>query len=85
LTSLDTFVVRQLQPFFANVKKRLIKSPKVYLRDPGLLHALMRIKKEDLEATLPSGPPGRFIVEQIIAAKPDDWEAYFYRTSAGRR
>jgi hypothetical protein len=81
----DTFVVRQLQPFFANVKKRLVKSPKVYLRDPGLLHALMRIKeREDLEAHPSVGASWEgFIVEQIIAAKPDDWEAYFYRTSAG--
>lgn len=81
----DTFVVRQLQPFFANVKKRLIKSPKVYLRDAGLFHTLMRIKeKEDLDAHPSAGASWEgFIIEQIIAAKPDGWEAYFYRTSAG--
>ncbi|MDD3845901.1 MAG: ATP-binding protein [Syntrophorhabdaceae bacterium] len=81
----DTFVVRQLQPFFVNVKKRLIKSPKVYIRDPGLFHALMRIKeRDDLDAHPCAGASWEgFVIEQIIAIKPDDWEAYFYRTSAG--
>jgi len=43
----DTFIVRQLQPYHANIKKRLTKSPKVYIRDSGLLHALLRVKTLD--------------------------------------
>lgn len=81
----DTFIVRQLQPFFANVKKRLIKSPKIYVRDSGLFHTLMRIKeREDLDSHPSAGVSWEgFIIEQVIAAKPENWDAYFYRTSAG--
>ena len=43
----DTFMLRQLVPFFTNAKKRLVKTPKVYLRDSGLLHALVRIQDFD--------------------------------------
>jgi len=81
----DTFVVRQLQPFFINVRKRLIKSPKIYIRDAGLLHNLMRIKqKEDLDVHPSLGASWEgFAIEQILSAKPEGWEAYFYRTAAG--
>lgn len=81
----DTFIVRQLQPFFANVKKRLIKSPKIYVRDSGLFHTLMQIReREDLDAHPSAGASWEgFIIEQVIAAKPDNWDAFFYRTSAG--
>lgn len=81
----DTFIVRQLQPFFVNVKKRLIKSPKIYVRDSGLFHTLMRIKeREDLDSHPSAGVSWEgFIIEQVIAAKPENWDAYFYRTSAG--
>ncbi|MBS3908044.1 MAG: ATP-binding protein [Actinobacteria bacterium] len=68
-----------------NTKKRLIKSPKVFIRDSGLLHALLGIRTfEDLQ-----GHPGLgsswegFIVEQIIGLIPKNWRAFFYRTSAG--
>ena len=43
----DTFMVRQLQPWAGNIKKRLVKSPKVYLRDSGLLHALFGLGTQD--------------------------------------
>ena len=81
----DTFIVRQLQPFFANVRKRLIRSPKIYVRDSGLFHTLMRIReREDLDAHPSAGASWEgFIIEQIIAAKPEGWDAHFYRTSAG--
>ena len=81
----DTFIVRQLQPFFSNVKKRLIKSPKIYVRDSGLFHTLMRIKeRNDLDAHPSAGASWEgFIIEQVIAAKPGHWDAFFYRTSAG--
>lgn len=80
----DTFMIRQLQPFFGNVKKRLVKSPKVYIRDTGLLHTLLKIYSyDDLTANpiLGSSWEG-FCVEQIIALKPSKYDAYFYRTQS---
>ena len=53
----QTFLIRSLQPLHANVKKRLTKSPKVYLRDSGLLHALLGIRDSDDLAGHPSVGP----------------------------
>ena len=81
----ETFITRQLQPYHFNIKKRLIKSPKVYIRDSGLFHALLKIRTmNDLQEhpTLGSSWEG-FIIEQLIGSLPADWETYFYRTSAG--
>src|SRR5208337_1189179 len=50
----DTFMLRQLVPYFTNAKKRLVKTPKVYLRDSGLLHALLRIQDSDDLAAHPA-------------------------------
>ena len=64
----DTFVVRQLQPWWYNTKKRLVKRPKVYMRDSGLLHALFSAETE--EETLSHPQLGAswegFAVEQAI-------------------
>ncbi len=81
----ETFIVRQLQPYHFNVKKRLVKSPRVYIRDSGLLHALSRIRMfEDLQEHPGLGSSWEgFIIEQIIGAIPKNWQAYFYRTGAG--
>jgi predicted AAA+ superfamily ATPase len=80
----DTFMIRQLQPFFANIKKRLIKSPKVYIRDTGLLHTLLKIYSfDDLMANPVLGSSWEgFCIEQIIALKPSSYDIYFYRTQA---
>ena len=81
----ETFIVRQIQPYHSNIKKRLIKSPKVYIRDSGLLHTLLNIRTiEDLHShpSLGSSWEG-FIVEQILGILPERWQAYFYRTGAG--
>ena len=81
----ETFIVRRLVPYHLNLKKRLIKSPKVYIRDSGLLHALLRLRtSEDLQAhpSLGSSWEG-FVIEQIAGVIPESWEIYFYRTSAG--
>ena len=81
----DTFVVRQLQPFHANLKKRLVKAPKVYVRDSGLLHTLLGI--EDFEAL--HGHPSLgasfegFVIEQILAMLPDRVTANYFRTHSG--
>jgi hypothetical protein len=81
----ETFIVRQLEPFYPNIKKRLIKSPKVYIRDPGLLHALLRIKElDDLFAHPVVGPSWEgFVIEEIKKILPEDTPLYFYRTGAG--
>ncbi len=81
----ETFVVRALQPWYANVKKRMIKSPKVYIRDTGLLHALLRIATlNDLRAHPVAGSSWEgHVVEQLLGLLPRDWQAHFYRTSDG--
>jgi predicted AAA+ superfamily ATPase len=80
----QTYMVRSLRPYNANLKKRLVKSPKVYIRDSGVLHALLEI--ESMDALLGHPVVGfsweGMCIEQIIAAKPD-WRASFYRTSSG--
>ncbi len=81
----QTFVARSLSPYFNNLKKRLTKSPKIYIRDTGLLHVLLNTKTFDVL----QGHPvvGRswetFVIEQIINITPNFWKYYFYRTSAG--
>ncbi len=70
LTSL--FILRRLPPFVANVRKRLVKSPKVYIRDSGLVHALLRIGDFDTLAGHPvSGASWEgFVIENLLAAAP---------------
>lgn len=81
----DTFIVRQLKPWFANTGKRLTKAPKVYLRDTGLLHSLLQLGSYELLM----GHPGvgssweGFVIEQILATLPAGYQAFFYRTTAG--
>jgi len=81
----DLLLVRRLQPWHANVGKRLVKSPKVYVRDSGIVHALLAIEDKD---TLVSHPVlgaswEGFVVEQVLAAAPEGIVGHFYRTSAG--
>jgi predicted AAA+ superfamily ATPase len=80
----QTFMVRVLPPLMANIKKRLIKTPKVYLRDTGILHALLEIENiEDLLGHPIAGVSWEgWCIEQILAVMPD-WRASFYRTSSG--
>lgn len=80
----ETFMIRQLQPFFGNVKKRLVKSPKVYIRDSGLLHTMLKIYSyDDLCANPILGASWEgFCLEQIIALKPRKYDTYFYRTQS---
>ena len=81
----DLLLVRRLQPWHANVKKRLVKSPKVYLRDSGILHTLLQIP--EFEALLGNPKLGDswegFVIENIVSALPVAVQPYFYRTSAG--
>ena len=81
----ETFIVRQMKPYHATIKKRLIKSPKVYIRDSGLLHALLGINSlEYLQAHPTAGSSWEgFIIEQIYGLIPEGREVFFYRTNAG--
>lgn len=81
----DLLLVRRLAPWHGNVKKRLVKSPKIYVRDSGLVHALLGVA--DREALLAHPVAGGswegLVIESLIAAAPSGAEAYFYRTAAG--
>jgi hypothetical protein len=80
-----SFLLRRLAPYFSNASKRLVKSPKVYLRDTGLLHNLFRTF--DLEAL--QGHPGLghswegYVIEQVIREAPEFSDFFFYRTQNG--
>lgn len=84
-TLVDTMVVRRLQPHLANVGKRLVKSPKVYVRDSGLLHALLGLGTvADLQGHPVAGASWEgFVVEQVAARLPAGGQIGFYRTAAG--
>ena len=79
-----TFLVRVLPPYVGNIKKRLVKSPKVYIRDSGILHSLLAIESmEDLFANPIYGASYEgYVIENILAELPR-WQPAFYRTSNG--
>ncbi len=81
----DTYMLRQLQPWEGNVAKRLIKSPKIYLRDSGILHYLLGIESKDklLSNPMLGASWEGFVVEQIAAVIPERSNMYFYRTVTG--
>jgi predicted AAA+ superfamily ATPase len=81
----DLLLVRRLPPWHANLGKRLVKSPKVYVRDSGLVHALLGIA--DKEALLAHPVVGQswecFVIENLLACAPDGVQGHFYRSSSG--
>ena len=81
----DAMMLRRLEPFFANLGKRLVKSPKVYVRDSGLLHALLNIQSfDDLLGHPVVGHSWEgFVIEQIASDMPAFSEINFYRTASG--
>lgn len=81
----DTLMVRRLEPHFVNLGKRLVKSPKVYVRDSGLLHSLLAIHEvNDLLGHPSTGASWEgFVVEQIANHLPRGASMSFYRTVAG--
>ena len=81
----DLMLVRRLQPWHENAGKRLVKSPKVYVRDSGLVHALLGLGTLEglLGHPVTGGSWEGFCLETLIAAAPAGTEPYFYRTSAG--
>ena len=81
----DLLLVRRLRPFQANTGKRLVKSPKVYVRDGGLVHALLGIEDHNALAGHPvvGASWEGFVIENLLAAAPHRSMASFYRTAAG--
>ena len=81
----DLLLVRRLPPYFINVGKRLVKSPRVYIRDSGLVHALLGIG--DFDTLLGHPVIGAswegFVIENLLAVAPPHTSASFYRTAAG--
>ncbi|MCF6177526.1 MAG: ATP-binding protein [Victivallaceae bacterium] len=79
-----TFILRILSPITCNIKKRLVKSPKIYFRDQGIFHQLLEIDSfNDLLSNVALGSSWEgFAIEQIISCNPE-WKYYFYRTSNG--
>lgn len=80
-----TYMLRRLQPLQANLGKRLVKSPKVYLRDSGILHALLGIASlDDLAGHPVLGASWEgWVLEQIVQLIGPQWQLSFFRTAAG--
>jgi uncharacterized protein len=80
-----SFLIKRLPPYFVNMGKRLTKSPKIYLRDSGLLHYLLRVF--DMESLRGNPAIGNswegYVIEQIIREAPEFSDFYYYRTQNG--
>jgi len=79
------FMIRRLQPWFSNTKKRLVKSPKIYIRDSGILHSLLNIPSDDDLLAHPAAGASweGYVTEQIAACKDQAFQLYYYRTHDG--
>lgn len=81
----NAFLIRILKPYHSNIKKRIVKSPKVYIRDSGILHYFLGLeKKADIYSHPKLGASWEgFIVEQIMNLLPVNRKGYFFRTYDG--
>lgn len=81
----DLLLVRRLEPWHNNAGKRLVKSPRIYVRDSGLVHTLLGLATaEDVLGHPVAGASWEgFVIETLIAAAPEGTRANFYRTAAG--
>ena len=81
----DLFLVRRLNPWYENVNKRLVRSPKVYVRDSGILHALLNISTLDnlLSHPILAQSFEGFVIDNLLGFLPQSAQAYFYRTARG--
>jgi len=79
----DFYMVRQLQPWSGNTKKRLVKSPKIYLRDSGLLHKFLGLSTwaDLLSHPLCGASWEGFLIENILSSLSDKWRASYYRSA----
>jgi len=81
----NAFLIRRLQPWFVNISKRLVKTPKLYIRDSGMLHSLAGItNSEELAGNILLGNSWEgYVIQQVIAGLPYNIHPYFYRTQDG--
>lgn len=81
----DLLLVRRLPPFHANLGKRLVKSPKIYVRDSGIVHALLGLDNQEtvLGHPVAGGSWEGFVLENLLNHAPDRARASFYRSAAG--
>ena len=81
----DLLLVRRLRPWSSNSGKRLVRSPKIYIRDSGMLHALLELETwNDIIGHPVVGLSWEgFVIETLIAAAGDRWTPFFYRTEVG--
>jgi len=81
----ETYMLRIMPPLETNLKKRLIKAPKVYIRDSGILHTLLEIENMDNLMGHPifGASWEGFCIENILSSISNRWKASFYRTSSG--
>jgi predicted AAA+ superfamily ATPase len=81
----DLLLLRRLPPYHTNTRKRLVKSPKVYVRDSGLLHALLYLRTMDdvLGHPVAGASWEGFVIENVLSSAPDGTQSSFYRTATG--
>ncbi len=81
----NALLIRQLHPYHTNIRKRVVKSPKLYIRDSGMLHKLLNIASRfDLEGHPMKGNSWEgYAIEQILQLTGSDYQAFFYRTHQG--
>jgi predicted AAA+ superfamily ATPase len=79
------FMLKTIMPFHANINKRLVKSPKVYFTDTGILHRILRIENYDQLIGMPvlGGSFEAYVLHQLLVHKSSETDIYFYRTHAG--
>jgi predicted AAA+ superfamily ATPase len=81
----SSYLIRELPPYFTNTRKRLVRSPKLYIRDSGLLHYLHRIESIDdlLGRPLAGHSWEGYVIEEIIKKGQEQFDFFFYRTQRG--
>ncbi len=80
----QTYMIRVLQPYFGNTKKRITKTPKIYIRDTGILHSLLRISSPEIILGHPvAGSSWETMVIENIISQTSNYTHSFYRTSNG--
>lgn len=81
----QAFLIRRLAPYFVNIGKRLVKSPKIYIRDSGLLHHLLNIRTHEslLGHIVAGGSWEGYIIQEVVSQLPQDALPFFYRSQDG--
>jgi uncharacterized protein len=81
----SSYLIRRLQPWYVNISKRLVRSPKIYIRDTGVLHALLAIGNfEELQGHPSLGASWEaYIIQELMTMLPPRYELYYYRTQDG--